>query len=300
MSWFELIENTTKGKVTKVSPDGKQVTIKTSPGQELKIDTTKDPDIDISTSMGRTTVNLNKKKGPNVGKKIKPGQQIDIKEIDVEEGPNDPNIFKAVFMAGSPGSGKSFVAQKLLKGKGLKFSNSDDVFEYMLSKAKLEPTPDNIASDQGQEIRDKAKQLHSNQLDMWVDGRLGLVIDGTGRDPEKVAKIREALRLLGYETMMLFVNTSLEVAQDRNKLRSRQLPSNMVRQMWDQVQQNIMQYQQIFSPGSFFVIDNSGGLEDPARQKNFDKVEKAIRAFLSTPIQSQMAKSWIDKQKPRQ
>jgi len=106
--------------------------------------------------------------------------------------------------------------------------------------------------------------------------------------------------LLGYETMMLFVNTSLEVAQDRNKLRSRQLPSNMVRQMWDQVQQNIMQYQQIFSPGSFFVIDNSGGLEDPARQKNFDKVEKAIRAFLSTPIQSQMAKSWIDKQKPRQ
>ena len=33
----------------------------------------------------------------------------------MEEGVNDPHIFKAVFLAGGPGSGKSFVANKMLQ-----------------------------------------------------------------------------------------------------------------------------------------------------------------------------------------
>ena len=31
----------------------------------------------------------------------------------LNEGARDPGIFKAIFLAGGPGSGKSFVAQKL-------------------------------------------------------------------------------------------------------------------------------------------------------------------------------------------
>ena len=82
MSWHSLLNelDVTKGKVTKVSPDGNQVTIKTSPGQELKIDAKKDPNIDISTSGGKTSIKLNKKSGPNVGQKIKPGQSVDVEE----------------------------------------------------------------------------------------------------------------------------------------------------------------------------------------------------------------------------
>ena len=30
----------------------------------------------------------------------------------VDEGPNDPAIFKAIFLAGGPGSGKSFIVGK--------------------------------------------------------------------------------------------------------------------------------------------------------------------------------------------
>ena len=82
MSWHSLLNelDVTKGKVTKVSPDGNQVTIKTSPGQELKIDAKKDPNIDISTSGGKTSIKLNKKSGPNVGQKIKSGQSVDVEE----------------------------------------------------------------------------------------------------------------------------------------------------------------------------------------------------------------------------
>ena len=59
-----------------------------------------------------------------------------VKEIlnSIHEGPNDPHIFKAVFLSGSPGSGKSFVSGKMLRGSGLKTVNSDDVYEYLASK----------------------------------------------------------------------------------------------------------------------------------------------------------------------
>jgi hypothetical protein len=33
-------------------------------------------------------------------------------QVELQEGVNDPAIFKAVFLAGGPGSGKSFIAGK--------------------------------------------------------------------------------------------------------------------------------------------------------------------------------------------
>ena len=87
-----------------------------------------------------------------------------IKTSNLIEGPNDPHIFKAVFLAGGPGSGKGFVVSNLM-GKdstGLKVVNSDDVYEKLADMAKPEPLdlsdPEVVASPQGQEAREKAKQ----------------------------------------------------------------------------------------------------------------------------------------------
>ena len=75
----------------------------------------------------------------------------------LREGVYDPNIFKAIFMAGGPGSGKSYVAKRTTGGMGLKMVNSDDIYEKMLKDAGLDTTPEDIYSDQGQEIRGRAK-----------------------------------------------------------------------------------------------------------------------------------------------
>ena len=168
-----------------------------------------------------------------------------IEEIikSVEEGVNDPHIFKAVFMAGGPGSGKSFVAKKMLRGTGLKMVNSDEVFELIMNKDNLPLDPDSIASPDGQARRDNAKVLTKKRESIYIEGRLGLVIDGTGKDVMKIGKTQERLQQMGYETMMLFVNTSLEVAQQRNTKRDRSIPSDMVTNMWKQVQDNIMKFQ---------------------------------------------------------
>jgi adenylate kinase family enzyme len=217
----------------------------------------------------------------------------EITSHELNEGPNDPHIFKAVFLAGGPGSGKSYVAGKLLSGFGLKTVNSDDIYEYLAKKQDLDLSdPDQVYSDRGQEIRNRAKELTMSQQAGYLHGRLGLVIDGTGKNVDKVKKQSESLKLIGYETMMLFVNTSEDVAQARNTQRARRLPTKVVNQMWSQVQDNIMGFQQVFGASNFYVVDNSGGQEDPERKQNFEQIYKNVRNWVNSPVRNRQANAW--------
>ncbi len=220
-----------------------------------------------------------------------------VQEEQIDEGVNDPHIFKAVFLAGGPGSGKSFVAKSILGGTGLRSINSDEIYEFLMKKQDLSLDPETIFSPQGQEIRDKAKGLSRRREATYLDGRLGLIIDGTGKDVARYRGIEQKLKAIGYDTSMIYVNTSLEVAQQRNKQRERSLTPAAVEEMWNYVQQNLMQFQQMFGAGRFHIIDNSGGLEDLDRQKNFDKVYVETQRFLNTPPKNRKALAWIQKQK---
>ena len=212
------------------------------------------------------------------------------------EGPNDPHIFKAVFLAGAPASGKSYVAQKMLSATGLSPLNSDQAYEFLALKHNIDlGDPDVVGSDQGQEVRNRAKEITKKREEMYLDGRLGLIIDGTGREIDKVITTKKKLNDLGYDTMMLFVNTSEEVAHSRNQERARTLPADMITKMWAHTQNNIMKFQQVFGASKFHIIDNSGGLDDPERQENFTKVYKEVNRFLSQNPSKRAAKQWLAK-----
>ena len=100
----------------------------------------------------------------------------------IQEGVYDPNIFNAIFLAGGPGSGKSYVVRKTTGGLGLKIVNSDDIYEKDLEKAGLDiGKPEDIFSDEGEAIRLRSKQKTKARQMGWVDGRLGIIIDGTGK-----------------------------------------------------------------------------------------------------------------------
>ncbi len=216
----------------------------------------------------------------------------------MDEGVNDPHIFKAVFMAGGPGSGKSYVAGKMLGGTGLKTINSDEIYEYLAHKQDIDLSdPEQVFSTQGQEVRKKAKDLTQKRRGHFLDGRLGVLIDGTGKDVEKVKKDSEALKSLGYNTMMIMVNTSLEQASRLNKNRARRLPDEIVVKMWHTVQNNLMQFQQVFGAANFHVVDNTMGQENKERQENFNTVYKNVQKFLNSSPDSRQAKAWIQDQK---
>src|SRR6056300_1100124 len=210
---------------------------------------------------------------------------------ELQEGVYDPNIFKAIFLAGGPGSGKSYVVRKTTGGLGMKIVNSDDIYEKMLKDAGLEPTPEDIFSDEGQAIRVRAKSTTKVMQGNFLQGRLGLIIDGTGKDYDKIAKQVAGLKNLGYECYMIFVNTSLETAQERNRMRSRTLPEDQVTQMWNGVQQNIGKFQRLFGASSMIVVDNNDAGEDV-----FNKVWKRIAMLVRKKVTNHIAKNWISQE----
>jgi dephospho-CoA kinase len=209
-----------------------------------------------------------------------------IKELN--EGVYDPGIFKAFFLAGGPGSGKSYVQKKTTGGMGLKVVNSDDIYEKMLKDAGMDTTPEDIYSDKGQEIRGRAKATTKRMQSNFLMGRLGVVIDGTGKDFEKIQRQAAALKQLGYDTYMIFVNTSEEVAQQRNQERKRTLPRDEVTKMWNGVQRNIGAFQRFFGNKNFIILDNNGPNDDV-----LSMVFKRVRKLVTTPVKNYIAKQWI-------
>ena len=63
----------------------------------------------------------------------------DIVSFDrfLNEGVYDPHIFKAFFLAGGPGSGKSFISRTLFTGTGMKMVNSDAFLTNTLRAAEF-------------------------------------------------------------------------------------------------------------------------------------------------------------------
>ena len=208
----------------------------------------------------------------------------------LEEGVNDPAIFKLIFMAGGPGSGKSFVVGKTaLQPIGFKLINNDIAFEKFLKDANLASTPENLYSDKAQKIRDKAKSLTLKKEKLAINGRLGLIIDGTGKDYHKILQQKKEIERFGYESMMIFVNTDIETALLRNNKRSRTLPETEVKRMWKSVQNNIGKFQNLFK-GNMLIVDNSEGQN--IEKNTLDAYKEAVK-FAKKPIKNIKAKKWI-------
>lgn len=108
--------------------------------------------------------------------------------------------------------------------------------------------PKAIYSPKGQEVRSKAKAATKKQLSGYIDGRLGLVIDGTGKDFKKIKTQADQLLRLGYDVAMIFVNTNETTALKRNQDRERSLPDKQVSAMWKEVQNNLGMFQGYFQP----------------------------------------------------
>jgi len=210
----------------------------------------------------------------------------------LREGVYDPGIFKAFFLAGGPGSGKSFVTAGAFGGTGLKTVNSDGAFERAMKKGNLSLKMPDEEEYFRNIVRAKAKMTTATQLDTYIQGRLGLVIDATGRDLNTINSQKRQLDLIGYDSYMIFVNTSLEVALERNKNRPRTIPEYVVTNSWNQVQRNIGTFQRIFSPNRMLIVDNNKS-EKELVTITLNTASRYIRSQLRASPQNLTAKQWI-------
>ena len=242
-----------------------------------------------------------------------------LKLMDLlSEGVNDKGVLKAVFMAGGPGSGKSYVASQLfgipkkinISISGLKTVNSDTEFEHLLKKYGFETVGGGLDIDLwpqevfdmiagGDEdsvnmtVRKKAKLLTKARREQYMNGRLGMIIDGTGHDYSKLSKEKLQLEQLGYDCYMVFVNTSLEVALERNEERHRSLPEDILTKSWKDVQNNLGKFQGLFG-SNFAVVDNSKFMKEEEAKKKFGMItKKYIDKFIKRPIKNPKGKQWV-------
>jgi cytidylate kinase len=211
---------------------------------------------------------------------------------ELQEGINDPNIFKAFFLAGGPGSGKSYVVRKTTGGTGLKVVNSDPAFEKLLKDAgmSLKMAGDDPRRD---EVRGKAKELTKKIGKNYIEGRIGLIIDGTGKKYDGIAKQKAELESIGYDCYMIFVNTSLDVALERNLKRERTVPEDITIRSWRSVQNNIGKFNNLFKNG-MIIVDNNKADEDIILS-----VFRRVKTLLKNKVTNRRAHQWMDMEMKR-
>ena len=220
----------------------------------------------------------------------------------LNEGVHDASIFKAVFLAGGPGSGKDYVLDNTLAGHGLTEINSDRALEFMMDKEGLDKKMPSSEEEKRNFVRGRAKTITDLRQRLALLGRNGLIINGTGDDIEKTKKIKARLEELGYDTKMLLVNTRDEVSAQRNIERGqrggRAVPETIRKEKWDSVQNSRTEYAKLFG-SNYIEFDNSEDLRsaDPevVKQKKMELMDifKNVREFTQAPPKSEPAEMWI-------
>ena len=218
------------------------------------------------------------------------------------EGVHDKAIFKAVFLAGGPGSGKDYVLDNTLAGHGMTEMNSDKALEYLMDKEGLDKTMPASEEDKKNIVRGRAKNITELRQRLAILGRNGLIINGTGDDVEKIAKIKKELESVGYESSMVLVNTADEVSKQRNIDRGqrggRTVPENIRKEKWDGVQSGRPEYAKMFGD-NYMEFDNSEDLRKAApevvKAKKDEMIQMftRIKEFVSTPPKNSVADAWV-------
>ena len=225
-----------------------------------------------------------------------------VKEETLLEGVHDKGIFKAVFLGGGPGSGKDYVLSNTLDGHGLTEINSDKALEYLMDKEDLDMKMPENEEEQRNAVRKRAKNVTELRQRLALHGRNGIIINGTGDDPEKYKKIKEKLEALGYETTMVMVNTADEVSRQRNVERGqrggRTVPEDIRKEKWDAVQASRVEHGKTFGD-NYVEFDNSEDLRSAppevvdAKTKEMQGIFKNIQKFVAAAPKNDQSKQWI-------
>jgi hypothetical protein len=226
----------------------------------------------------------------------------DLFEQVIQEGVHDKAIFKAVFLAGGPGSGKDYVLDNTLSGHGLTEINSDKALEYLMDREGLDKRMPKSEEDARNILRGAAKTTTEVRQRLALQGRNGLIINGTGDDPEKIKKIKDRLEELGYESSMVMVNTEDEVSMKRNIERGqrggRTVPEKIRKEKWDSVQAARPEFAKLFG-SNYAEFENSADLKTAPKEVVDQKKEemlgiyKNIKGFVAAKPSNEKAQSWI-------
>lgn len=206
----------------------------------------------------------------------------------IQESINDAGTLKAIFLGGFPGSGKSYVLSKVTSGLiEPRIVNTDRVLEYYGSLSKVD-----LSQPLDTSIIDSATLLTQKMLYNYINGILPLAIDSTSSNSKNLLLRHGALESIGYDTGMIYINTSLDTAIERAKQRDRKVSESFIREVHD----NIIKMKPFYkSKFKFFIeINNDAGeLTNEVIMRAFNKVTE----FYSEPVENPVGVDLLERMK---
>ncbi len=219
-----------------------------------------------------------------------------LKQQLIREGIHDKANFKCVFMAGTPAAGKSTTCQDLFKTQynissyGLRVVNPDYPFVKYLQKDNLPPEFQTIGKQKWDSTKQRAVRVFEEQFKMFVQARKGIIIDRTCGKFSDLAQRKAMVEKNGYDTMMVFVTTPLQLALYRNSQRDRHVGEETVIEVYNSVNRYKDAYKSIFGNNFVEVNTQKGGSVD-------SKIRSKIVSFINQPVKNPIALQWIVAQK---
>ena len=180
-------------------------------------------------------------------------------------------MFKAIFVTGGPGSGKDIVIREAIAESRAVELNSVQAFDYLMDKQKL--------SEKTNDFRREA-----------IRNRGPLIINGPADDHTRIITIKEELEELGYETIMVFVNTTNEASQERNRKLAKMISESIRLEKWQLAQTCKESYVQNFE--NFIYFDNSSEIE--SIEEDITDTYKKINTFIDSKNYGDISYTWLE------
>lgn len=202
----------------------------------------------------------------------------------INEGIQDKGIFKACFMSGSAASGKSYVIDQITSGNiQPRIVNTDKWTEYYM---QFDPDFD------WSKYSEKIKLLGKKQLVNYLNSMLPLWIDGTSSNVNAVLRRKGILQSMGYDVSMVFVDTPVETAIERNRARNRTVDEDFLKKAYEKSQKLKSYYQNEFK---YFteILNGEGELIDKVVLDAYRKMDKFFNSPIENPIGKDLKESML-------
>lgn len=191
----------------------------------------------------------------------------------------DKGIFKAVFFGGLPGAGKSYTINKITDGTIIpRIVNFDKYAEFLGKQMGIK----DVGGYVDQTFIDKAKSLTVGQLALYVNSMLPLFVDSTSNKINRAVYRDGVLKMFGYDTAMVWVDTPLDTAIKRIQKRDRSVPVEFIKSVYEASEENKRYYQGHFE--KFVEVKNGEGeLTDKALIEAYKKVSAFFKGEINNP-----------------
>jgi hypothetical protein len=183
----------------------------------------------------------------------------------------DRGLFKAIFITGGPGSGKDVIIREAIPDARTTEINLTQAYAYLADKQKLSEKTDNYRLEA-------------------IRNRGPLVINGPADSSDEISYVKEELEELGYSTVMIFVNTTNEVSQERNTKLSRMMVESIRFDKWKKSQDNKQYYLDMFE--SLIEFNNNSTYE--CLEEDITDTYQKINTFIDDVTFKENAHSWLE------